>query len=130
MKADGPHNYEYVLLYTDATLVISENAEKVLRPEIGKYFVLKEESIGEPNIYLVGTMRKVQYENGVEAWPFGSSYYVHATVDNVKTWLNKDKNKHWEDLPKKARLPLQSGYRPELDVSPELNTCNVKYITF
>ena len=35
--------YEYVLLYVDDVLVISEKAEAVLRKEIGKYWVLKEE---------------------------------------------------------------------------------------
>ena len=33
--------YEYVLLYTDDCLVISDRGETVLRKEIGKYFNLK-----------------------------------------------------------------------------------------
>ena len=33
--------YEYVLLYTDYCLVISDRGETVLRKEIGKYFNLK-----------------------------------------------------------------------------------------
>ena len=35
--------YEYVLLYTDDFLVISDQREAVLRNEIGKYFDTKEE---------------------------------------------------------------------------------------
>ena len=127
MKADGTPYYEYVILYTDDTLVISENAEQVLRTEIGKYFVLKEESIGEPSIYLGGKMRKVELENGAEAWAFGSSQYVQAAVDNVNTWLDKEENKHWGKLPKNARTPLKPGYRPELDVSTELNPSDASY---
>ena len=47
-KSDGTLYYEYVLLYMDNALVISENVEEILRKEIGKYFELKEESIGCP----------------------------------------------------------------------------------
>ena len=36
----GEEYYEYVLLYVDDVLVISERAEKVLRTEIGQHFVL------------------------------------------------------------------------------------------
>jgi len=58
VKSDGSEYWEYVLLYTDDALVVSENGEHVLRREIGKYFELKEESIGPPQLYLGGRMRK------------------------------------------------------------------------
>jgi hypothetical protein len=48
-----------LLLYTDDALVVSDNAEQVLWNELGRYFTLKEESIGLPKIYLGGHMRKV-----------------------------------------------------------------------
>ena len=54
IKSDGSTYYAYVLLYTDDALVIAENAEDILRSEIGQYFELKQESIGEPTIYLGG----------------------------------------------------------------------------
>ena len=53
-KADDSPYYEYVLLYVDDTLVISQNVEKILREEIGRYFELKEESVGHPTLYLGG----------------------------------------------------------------------------
>ena len=59
LKADGSEYYEYILLYTDDTLCISENPEKVLRTEIGRYFTLKEDSIGPPKLYLGGNCREV-----------------------------------------------------------------------
>ena len=43
--------YEYILLYTDDCLMISDQAELILRNEIGKCFVLKQESIGEEEDY-------------------------------------------------------------------------------
>ena len=49
VRKDGSTKYyEYVLLYTDDCLVISDRAESILRDEIGKYFTLKEASIGTP----------------------------------------------------------------------------------
>ena len=59
--------YEYILLYVDDALVVSENAESKLHNELGRYFHLKEESIGPPTVYLGGRVRKVQHENGVWA---------------------------------------------------------------
>ena len=100
IKSDGSTYYAYVLLYTDDALVIGENAETILRTEIGRYFELKEESVGEPSIYLGGRVCKVQLDNGVEAWAFGSSQYVQAAVKNVKTWLAKDENKGWKNAGK------------------------------
>jgi hypothetical protein len=59
--------YEYVLQYTNDVMVISENAEAILRRGIGKYFELKEDSIGSPKIYIGGRVRRVQLYNGVYA---------------------------------------------------------------
>ena len=56
--------YEYVLLYTDDCLFISDQVENVLRMEIGKYFNLKESSIGPPTQVLGGKLREVELENG------------------------------------------------------------------
>ena len=58
-KTDSTSYYEYILLYTDDALVISQHAEETLK-ELGRYFELKEESIGPPNIYFGGHCRKVQ----------------------------------------------------------------------
>jgi hypothetical protein len=62
-KANCSECYEYVLIYTDEVLVISENGEHVLWSGIGKYFELKEESSGPPKLYLGGHMRRVELEN-------------------------------------------------------------------
>jgi hypothetical protein len=64
---------KYILLYTDDALAISEHAESALRKELGQFFVLKEESLGPPKIYLGGGVRKVKPDNEVEAWAFSSS---------------------------------------------------------
>ena len=96
IKSDGTKCYDYVLLYVDDALVVSENAESILRNELGRYFELKEESIGLPDHYLGGKVRKVQLENGVNAWAFSSSQYVQTAVKNVEAYLDSVTNKFQE----------------------------------
>ena len=89
----------------DDALVVSENAESILRNELGRYFELKEESIGPPDHYLGGKVRRVQLENGVNAWTFSSSQYVQTAVKNVEAYLMSEDSKHWK-MPNKADTPL------------------------
>ena len=110
-KTDGTSYYKYILLYTDDALVVSQHTETILR-ELGNCFELKEESMGPPKIYLGGHCKKVQLENGVEVWAFSSSQYLQAAVKNVEEYV---KNKG--DLKGRAETPMQTSYRPELDVS-------------
>ncbi len=116
-KTDGSYHRKYVLLFCDDTLAISERGEHVIRNEIGRYFESKEESIGPPDIYPGGKLRKVQLENGIHAWVLGSSQYVQSAVQNVEKYLQE---KHLQ-LPAKALTLLLTGYRPEVDVSLALD---------
>ena len=120
---DGTFYWEYVLLYVDDALVISHHAERVIRTEIGKYFYVKENSIGEPSLYFGNKVSKVILENGIKAWSFSSSQYVQAAVNNVESYL-KSKGK---SLATKAASPFTTGYRPEIDVSEELNATDAAY---
>ena len=104
IKSDGNTYYEYILLYVDNELVVSENAEIILRNELGRYFHLKEESIGPPTVYLGGRVRKVQLENGVWAWSFSSSQYVQSAIKNVEEYVGRPKNSHLK-IPSKADTP-------------------------
>ena len=115
-NSNGVQHWEHVLLYTDDCLVISNKGEYILRKEIGKYFELKEESIGPPDIYLGGKMRKVTLSNGAEAWAFGSSQYVKAVCENVEGHLRKNGG----SFPKRADAPISRDYRPEVDISRPL----------
>ena len=122
-RSTGEEYYEYVLLYVDDVLVISEKAEAVLRKEIGKDWVLKEDSIGPPSKYLGGKLREVTLTSGVKCWAFGSCQYVHSAVNNVVDHLKKKGLK----LPHKAPNPLSTEYRPETDVTPELGEADASY---
>jgi hypothetical protein len=124
--SDGSEYYEYILLYTDDALVVSQHAENVLRNDLGRYFELKEESIGPPKIYLGGGVRKVELNNGVKCWAFSSSQYVRAAVKNVTTYASTQSEARWQ-IPTRAETPLQTTYRPELDVTPELQPSEAAY---
>ena len=89
------------MLYVDDALVVSENAESILRNELGRHFELKEESIGPPYHYFGGKVRKVQLENGVYAWAFSSSQYAQTAVKNGEAYLDSQENKRWK-IPSKA----------------------------
>ena len=68
-------------------------------------------------------MRNVELVNGAKAWAFSSSQYVQAAVKNVETYLLSKGKK----FPSKADTPIRTVYRPELDVTPELNASNASY---
>ena len=70
---NGTAYYQYVLLYVDYWLVVSDNADNVIQEEIGKYIDLKQDSIMHPDLYLGGHMIQVTFDNGVRAWASGSS---------------------------------------------------------
>jgi hypothetical protein len=108
-RSDGSDYYECILLYTDDALVVNENAEQILRKELGRYFTLKEESIRPPKVYLGGHVRKVKLDNGVECWAFISSQYIQAAVNNVEEYLSKRDDVNWT-LPVRAETPIQTSY--------------------
>ena len=122
-KDDGSFYWEYILLYVDDVLCISHRAEEIVRNEIGKYFVVKNGSIGPPSLYLGNKVSKVTLDNGVDAWSLSSSQYVQAAVQNVETHLKAS----GESLPIRAKSPFSTGYRPEIDVSPELDATDAAY---
>ena len=56
--------------------MVSGHGEKMLREEIVKYFNLKVNSIGPPDVYLGGKIRRVKLDNVSKAWAFSSSQFV------------------------------------------------------
>jgi hypothetical protein len=119
-KGDGLEYYEFVLLYMDDILTVSDNAEKVLREQIGRYFELKEESIGPPKLYMGGHVCKVELTNGVKVWTFSSSQYIQLAVKNVEDYLQGKDIK----LPSKAEMPIMTSCCLAIDVSLELGPCD------
>ena len=87
-STDGQDYYEYILLYVDNCLCISENPKPALL-QFKKYFPIKPASLGPPKTCIGGTVSKIQLPNGVHAWEFSSSQYVHEAVKSVEEHLEK-----------------------------------------
>ena len=100
-KGDGSPYYDYIQLYVDNALIVSDNAESILRKEIGRYFELKRASIGPPKMYLGAEIRKGKLYNGLDAWAASSSQYIQAAVRNVKEYIEKSHGKQWK-IPNKV----------------------------
>lgn len=110
--------YEYVLLYTDDILCISDRAEDIIRGEIGKKFMLKEESIGPPSQYLGGKLSLVELSNGTKAWSFSSAQYVKEAVANAEKLAASIGMS--VPGPRNSTTPISRDYRPEVDTTTEL----------
>ena len=81
-RSDGQDYYEYILLYVDNCLCISENPKPALL-QVDKYSPINPTSLGPPKTYLGKTFSKIQLPNGFHAWAFSSSQYVHEAVKSV-----------------------------------------------
>ena len=120
------------MLYVDDFLCVLLDPESIIRNQIGKHFKLKETLIGEPDIYLGGKVRKVELDSDAECWAFGSSQYIQEACRNVRK-CPKERHDKLNDtdenfLPKSAaKGPLSNGYRPEIDVTPELDEIDTVY---
>ena len=112
-KPDGSCYYEYILFYVDDAL------------KVDKYFLMKPNSIAVPDIYLSDAkISKARLPNGTEAWAMSSSKYVQEAIKkNVKAWLEK--------RAEIAFTMFHSSpdflYRPELDISSELDADDANY---
>jgi hypothetical protein len=120
----GLEYYEYVLIYTDDFLCISDDPKKIL-DTIGKHFKLQSESIKIPETYMGANLGHFSLPNKPDKprWSMSSTNYVKQAVANVEKDLSEIKR----GLPNKASLPMSTKYRPELDVSPVLNAERANY---
>ena len=118
--------YNYVLIYTDDILVLSDRAESVLRNKIGSgpdSFELKPELIIPPSQYFGGKLSLITLADGTKAWSFSSGQYICKACDNVKRYLKTVEKK----LPARAGTPMSKEYCPEIDVTPVLTPSQYAY---
>jgi len=122
-RADGSEYYEYILLYVDNFVCVSNNPKDTLL-QIGKYFHIKPGSLGPPKLYLSGKVSQVILPNGVKSFSFSSSQYMNEAVNNVEEHLDKIDRKLSK---RKPGTHLPTSYSPELDISPELPPAKAAY---
>ena len=121
-RDSGEEYYEYMLLYVDDYMCVSDHTKESLE-RINKYFPLNPGSVGPPKIYLGANISKVALPNGVEAWAISASQYVQEKVCNVEAHLKRN----GMPMRKGTNYPLTSNYRPECDISAELDPEDSSY---
>jgi hypothetical protein len=122
-KPNGEKYYEYIFVYTDDIMVISHEPKPILE-KLNVYFLLKPESIGQPNLYLGASILQHTIKGDPRPkWAISSELYVKEAVRLVKAWVEK------RGLRLKTKAPgvLPSGYVPELDGSLELDDERATY---
>lgn len=114
-KRDKRPYYEYLLVYTDDLLAVSEQPMQVLM-DLDQHYILKPSSIGKPTQYLGAQVSEYRLPSEPEKvrWSMSSEKYVKQAIKNVKEWLEEH---NLPPLKAKAPSVFPSNYRPELDAS-------------
>ncbi|MGH7974027.1 MAG: reverse transcriptase domain-containing protein [bacterium] len=123
-QPDGFQYYEYLLVYVDDILCVSHKPRETMAV-LGKLYRLKDDSVEEPKRYLGATVKQWRFPDQADKvrWGLSSEEYVNSAIKNVEMELEKIDLK----LPTKTSTPMNSGYRPELDVSPILDDERANY---
>jgi hypothetical protein len=115
--------YSYVLIYVDDILLISLEAladqERLITS-----LRSRKDSVGDPDIYLGSKFRKVMLSDGVHAWMISPTKYIREAINNVERHSERE---YGSKLPKRVSGPFPTDYRPEVDITPELNEEELSY---
>jgi hypothetical protein len=118
-RAGGEEYWELLLVYVDDILIVSHEAKTHL-DKLGSFYEFNLSSVGPPTRYLGANVSKATIpgdSSGCEFWALSSRTYVQNAVKNVKEMLRPEGG-----LKAQAKTPFMSGYRPELDVTDELDS--------
>jgi len=112
----GFEYWEFLLVYVDDILIVSHNPQVHLQ-KLNQFHM---SAVGKPDRYLGANIKCVTIpgdDSGMEYWLMTSQTYVRNAVNNVREMLQSE----GYDLKTTAKTPFPSNYRPELDVSDELD---------
>ena len=116
VKKDGEKYYEYLLVYVDDTLCLSDNMKPIME-EIGALYRLKEYSVDPPERYLDADTKILKMKSGIQCWTMSPDSYVREAISNVEVLIEQDGKKM-----RKAMTPFpKTHFKPELDTSPLLD---------
>ena len=97
--------------------------------KLDSHFKLKDDSAGDPDVYIETRLRKIVLQNEVEAWIMSPSTYVKESIKNCKSYLEE----HFDGkycLSKKAENPFAYIYAPEVDISEPLISSEASYFQY
>ena len=118
VKANGHKYYEMLFVYVDDILALSHQATECIQ-EITNFFKAKDGSIKPPELYLGADVTKIQLPDGREVWSTSPRTYVKNSILVVERLLQEDGDGYV--LKSNARNPFPTGYKPEVDVTDELD---------
>jgi hypothetical protein len=107
-----------LFVYVDDILALSHHVEERIK-EITTFLKAKEGSIKPPEIYLGANVAKIQLPDGLEVWSTSPKTYVKNSIQAVERLLEEDGEGYV--LKSNARNPFPTGYKPEIDVTDELD---------
>ena len=107
-----------MLVYVDDLMFVSHDSKPTL-VNIDKIYQLKEGSLGNPDTYLGGQIYEHLLNDGRKCWRMKSEKYIKNAFQTVEDLLREDRD--GLQLKTTANTPIAHTYRPELDITPELN---------
>jgi hypothetical protein len=110
-KTDGAEYYRLVICYVDDVAATMEDPKEFMDP-LSKRFTLKGGSVHVKKWYIADSDNP-----GKVWWALASTKYT----ERAKADLEVELDAIGKQLPTKVTTPMASGYRPELDQSPDLN---------
>jgi hypothetical protein len=128
-KPSGNIYWEYVLCYVDDVQAVSHAPESIIE-HISQHVKLKPDSIQPPTMYLGANVAQCTILDGdasvpiKQVWMTSAQEYIQRAAKEVEREL---KASGAYNLPKKAETPFSHRYRPELDISPELDDSWTNY---
>jgi hypothetical protein len=120
-KKNGFKYYEYILVYVDDQLTISENAMQITNQLVTDYkYRLKD--VGPPSKYLGAKVGKYTLADGSLAWYMSAEEYLKKAIPEIERKFGNIVN-----LFNKSALdtPAPTDFHPELDQSAFLDEDNV-----
>jgi hypothetical protein len=91
---------------------------------LSSVYMLKEGSVKVPETYYLGAdVQMYELANGEKAWAASSDTYVKRAVAEVERELSYVERQ----LKSNVKSPFPSGYRPDLDSTPELDPRRASY---
>ena len=121
-EKDGLKYWEYVLLYLDYVLCISDKPIHTMKG-IQSNFKLKDDKVDKTDVYLSAEPSTMDNEQWSECWAMLSDKYCAAMVKNFEDTLAKK----FLRLTTKCNLPTKHSYRSEMDCTGDLKVDGLQW---
>lgn len=118
VKVSGETYYEYIFIYVDDLLVLSEAPDKIM-VVISQCYWLENDSIQKPKMYLGAKIKEYRHPQDPTRvmWSMSADQYIKDALQN----LDHMSHNMGKTLPTKVTTPFSSNYHPKVDVSAYLD---------